>query len=88
MSGKSILFSILAVLLFGAVLFGIIFIFKTSIVAGIFSLLLLALPVMLQRKAIDAADGTVDKYFAKFGVPLLAAVIGLVAIMSIMYWIS
>lgn len=88
MSGKSIFLSILAVLLFGAVLFGIIFIFKTSIVAGIFSLLLIALPVMLQRKAIDAADGTVDKYFAKFGVPLLAAAIGLIAILTITFWIS
>lgn len=87
MSGKSILFSILAVILFAGVLAGIIFLFKTSIIVGIFSLLLLALPVMLQRKALDAADGTVDKYFAKFGVPLLAVAIGLVAILTVALWI-
>ena len=88
MSGKSILYSFLSVLLFVAAIFGIVFLFKFAIVAGIPGILLLFFPVILQRKALDEASGIIDKFIAKFVVPALFLVLAFVAIMSVAFWIE
>ena len=74
MSKKSIMFSVLAMVLFVAVLFGIVNIFKIGVLFGILSIFLLILPVTLQRKALDEANGGFDKIFAKYIVPTFAVV--------------
>ena len=88
MSKKSILFSILSILLFVASIFAIVFVFKTQFLLGIVSILLLFIPAFLQRKAIEEASGTVDKFIAKYVVLILAVVIGLIAIMALAFWIK
>ena len=88
MNWKSIRFSIYAVLLFAACIAGEIFLFKLSIIVGIFGIALFALPVILRNKAIDQASGKVDTLFAKYGTLALAVVIGLVAILTVALWIK
>lgn len=88
MSKKSILLSILSLLLFAAVLVGIIFLFKTHFMFVIIGVLLFFFPVMMQKKAIDAASGTIDKIIAKYIVPILAVVLAFFAIMSMAFWIK
>lgn len=87
MSWKSVRFSIYAVVAFILTMFAIIFAFKAGILFGILSIFLLAIPAMLQRKAVDEAGGTIDKVLAKFMVPALAVVITLGFIMSVAFWI-
>ena len=88
MSGKSIRFSIYAILLFVAVVFGIIFLFKFNFLMGIVGIVLLIFPAKLQRIALDESSGTMDKVIAKFVVPTLAVVVTLFAIMSLVLWIK
>ena len=88
MNWKSIRLSIYAVLLCGVCIVGEIFLFKLSIILGIFGLLLFALPVMLQRKAIDEASGKIDTIIAKYGVIALAVAIGLITILTVALWIK
>lgn len=88
MSKKSILLSILSLLLFAAVLVGIIFLFKTHFMFVIIGILLFFFPVMMQKKAIDAANGRIDAIIAKFVVPALAVAMTFFAIMSVAFWIK
>ena len=88
MSGKSILLSILSIVLFVAAIFGIVFLFKFSIIAGIPGIVLLVIPVIVQRKAVSEANGLLDKLFAKFIVPVLFLVLAFLAIMSVAFWIQ
>ena len=88
MSGKSIILSILSVLLFIVMVFAIVFLFKFTIIAGIAGFVLLIFPVMLQRKALSEASGIIDKMIAKFIVPILFLVLSFLAIMSVAFWIK
>lgn len=88
MSWKSIALSILSLILFAAVMFGIVNIFKYNILFGFLGILLLMIPAGLQRKALDEASGTFDRVFAKFIVPALAVAIGLFFIMAIALWMN
>ena len=88
MSLKSIIYSIISVLFFGAVIVGIVFLFKFSIIAGIAGIVLLIFPAMLQRKALHEAEGIIDKFIAKFVVPVLFVVLGFLSIMAIGFWIT
>ena len=88
MSGKSIRFSIYSIVLFVAVIFGIVFLFKFNILAGIAGIFLLFIPAKLQRIALEEASGTFDKILAKYIMPVLAVAITIVAIMSIALWIK
>ena len=88
MSWKSIGLSILSLILFAAVMFGIVNIFKYNILFGFLGILLLMIPAGLQRKALDEASGTFDRVFAKFIVPALAVAIGLFFIMAIALWMN
>ena len=88
MSGKSIILSILSVLLFIVMVFAIVFLFKFTIIAGIAGFVLLIFPVMLQRKALSEASGIIDKMIAKFIVPILFLVLSFLAIMGVAFWIK
>ena len=88
MSGKSIILSILSVLLFIVMVFAIVFLFKFAIIAGIAGFVLLIFPVMLQRKALSEASGIIDKMIAKFIVPILFLILSFLAIMGVAFWIK
>ena len=88
MSWKSIRFSLYAIILFCACVVGIVFLFKFSVLLGIAGVVLLILPAMLQRKAMDEASGKIDKLIAKFIVPGLAVVAVFLAVMAVAYWIQ
>ena len=87
MSGTSIFLSVLSVLTFVGVLFGLIFIFKMHALMVLPGLLLFGIPVAIRAKALDASSGRVDKAIAKFVVPALAVVAGFLMIMFINFWL-
>ena len=86
--GKSMRFSIYALLSWIAVIFAIIFAFKFSIILGIFSLALVIVPIKFQTVAIYEAGGRFDRIIAKYIVPLIAAVVFLIVILAVMIWIK
>lgn len=88
MSGKSILCSIFSVLLFVAVVFAIVFLFKSFGIAGIVGFVLLIFPEMLRRKAVSKSNGFLDRVLAKFVVPALFLAGAFLAIMAIGFWIQ
>ena len=88
MSIKSILLSILSIVLFVAVVFGIVLLIKTQFLFAIFGLFLFIIPVIVRAKAIDAASGKIDHAIAKFGVPAISVAIGFIAIMAVAFWIQ
>lgn len=88
MSGKSILLSILSVLLFVGVVFVIAFAFSFNVLMGIAAIVLLIFPVILQRKALSNARGIIDKLIAKFIVPALFVLGALGAIFGLAFWLN
>lgn len=88
MSGKSILFSVLSVIVFIGVIFAIAFLFNFAIIAGIGGIVLIIIPVMLQRKALDEANGIIDKLIAKIIVPVIFVVLALLAIFGLAFWLN
>jgi len=88
MSGKSIRFSIYAVVLFALLIIAIINLFKFNILLGIAGVILLIFPAKLQRIALDEASGTADKIIAKYIAPALAVILTFFAIMAIAVWIK
>ena len=88
MSGKSIFLSILAVILFGGVVFALIMLFKTQALFVLPGLLLFIIPVAVRNKAMDASRGKADEFIAKILVPILAVLIAFLAIMAIAFWIN
>lgn len=88
MSWKSIWLSILAMILFAGMLFGVVYLFMFYWVLGIIGLVLLAIfPRKLFVKAKDEARGVFDTLFAKFIAPTLAAVLGLFFILTLFLWV-
>lgn len=83
MSGKSILFSILALVLYAALIVGIVFMFKVQFIVGIIGIILLFIPFKIQRKAIDEADGKFDQIFAKY---IIAALLLIAIVFIILYF--
>lgn len=76
MSFKSILFSILTLVVSVALIFVVALMFAQNIILGIVGVILWAMAVaMVQRKAVDEAVGFFDKVFAKYIVPILHAII-------------
>lgn len=88
MSGKSVFLSILSIVLFAGVIFALIMLFKTQPLLALPGLLLFIIPVAIRNKALDAANGKIDGAIAKYGVPILAVVLTLVAIMAMAFWIQ
>ena len=87
MNGKSILMSIFSVLLFVGVVLATVFLAKTNILLLIIGIVLLIIPEVMRRKALDQASGIIDNIVAKYIVPVLFVVLGFLAIMSIALWI-
>ena len=88
MSGKSIFLSVLSAILFGGMVFLIVYMFKFYLVAGIAGILLLAIPEIVRRKALDAADGVIDKLLAKYIVPVLFVLMTLASILGVGFWLN
>ncbi len=74
MSKKSIFLSVMSLVLFVGVVIGVVFLFKTQFILGFIGLLLLAIPVKLNRNAVTEANGKIDEMIAKYLVPVLALV--------------
>ncbi|MBO4569692.1 MAG: hypothetical protein J5689_00545 [Clostridia bacterium] len=79
MSVKSILLSLLSLVLFLGFIIGIVFLFKTQFILGFIGIFLEIIPIKIHQKAVDEANGGIDKIFAKYVVPVLA-LIGIVFI--------
>lgn len=88
MNKKSILFSILSIVLFILIVFATVALFKMNLLLGILGIVMLIFPAILQRKALDEAEGLLDKLLAKYIVPVLIVVLGFLAIMSVGFWIQ
>ena len=88
MSWKSLRFSLYAVVLFAAVMVGIVFLFKTHFLMVLIGVVALIFPAKLQRVALDEASGTIDKVIAKYVVPALAILLTFFTIMSLAVWIK
>ena len=86
MSFKSILLSILSLILFIAVVVGVVFLFKTQFILGFLGALLILIPIKLNRKAIDEANGNIDKAFAKYVVPVLVFVALIFVVLYFTLW--
>lgn len=72
MSWKSLLLSILSVLLFWGLLAVTVFLFAIYWILGILGIVMvLVIPAILVRKAIISANGILDKLIAKYVVPVL-----------------
>ncbi|MBR4745285.1 MAG: hypothetical protein IK070_01065 [Clostridia bacterium] len=88
MNWKSLRFSLYAVLLFAAIMVGIVFLFKTHFLMVLIGVVALIFPAKLQRVALDEASGTIDKVIAKYIVPALAILLTFFTIMSLAVWIK
>ena len=87
MSWKSVVLSVLSILLFVGVVFTIVFFFKLFWIAGIAGIVLMIFPEILRRKASSEASGVVDKVIAKFVVRVLFVILALLSILAIGFWI-
>ena len=87
MSGKSILYSVLAILSGGGLLFLDVILFGIQTILGIIGVILtLIIPGALLTKAKNEASGVLDRILAKFIAPILIIVVGFFALMSIFFW--
>ena len=84
---KSILLSILSALLFVGVVIAIVFLFKAQFILGFVGLLLVAIPIKLNRKAVDEANGTIDRIIAKYVVPVFALIGVIFIVLLFTLWI-
>ena len=85
MSGKSIMLSVLSVLLFVGLLVATIFLFRIEWIVGVAGIVVMVfVPPIVVRKAYTAASGILDRLIAKFIVPVLFLV-GLAATLLIFF---
>jgi len=83
MSKKSILLSVLALVLYLVFIVGMVFLFKVHFMLGIVGIALLFIPFKIQRKAIDEASGKLDEIFAKY---VIAIILGLALVFVVLYF--
>ena len=83
MSKKSILLSILALILFVGFIVLMVFLFKVHFILGLAGIALLLIPLKIQRKAIDEASGKLDEIFAKY---IISIVLGIAILFIILYF--
>lgn len=85
MSWKSILWSILSLVITIGLLFGATFLFMVNIVLGIIGIvLIIVIPQITMRKARDEATGIIDKVIAKYILPTATVILGGIAVMIIL----
>ena len=88
MSGKSIFLSILAMIVYVGAAVGVVYVFRYNLLMGFLGILLLVIPVMIQKKAVDEANGGFDKILAKYLVPAFAVVATLVIILMLYFFLK
>jgi len=88
MSWKSIFLSILSMILYVGAAVGVVYVFKYNLLMGFLGILLLAIPVFVQKKAVDEASGRFDKILAKYLVPAFAVVATLVIILMLYFFLK
>lgn len=75
---KSILLSILAIVIYVGLLFGAIMLFSIDIVLGIIGLVVwIVVSGIFWRKATDAADGLISGLLVKYIFPIIGALLAL-----------
>ena len=89
MSKKSILYSILAILSGGGMIFADILLFGIETILGIIGIVLtLILPGIFMRKAISHAEGIFDRLLAKLITPVLIIIFGGLALLAVFFWMK
>ena len=88
MSTKSIILSIIALILTIGIIFGTVFMFKLHFIIGLIGVALLFIPLKIQQKAISEANGTFDKIFTKFIVPILLFVAIIFIVLMFTLWLK
>jgi len=83
MSKKSILLSVLALVLYAGFIFAMVLLFKVHFMLGILGIALLYIPFRIQRKAIDEASGKLDEIFAKY---VIAIFLGIAILFMVLYF--
>ena len=86
MSAKSIILSIVSLVLYVGILVGMVFMFKVHFMLGIVGIALLFIPFKIQRKAINEASGKFDEIFAKYIIPVILVVALLFVILALTVW--
>lgn len=87
MSLKSILYSIIAIVLAGGLLFLDIVLFGIASILGIVGIvLILVLPGFFLHKARSNASGLLDRLLARLIAPILIVVVGFFTLMYILVW--
>lgn len=82
MSWKSIILSILSLIITIGLLFATMFLFNVQIILGIIGIvLLIVLPLIIRYKALDAASGVVDRVFAKYIIPVATVIMGTMTVL-------
>lgn len=88
MSTKSIILSIIALLLSVGIIVAIVFMFKLHFILGIVGIALLFIPLKIQQKALNEASGTFDKVFAKYIVPVLLLIAIVFIVLMFTLWLK
>ena len=86
MNGKTFIYSILAAILYIGILVGTVFLFKVHFMLGVVGVILLLIPLKLQRKAIDEANGKLDNIFAKYIVSILVFIALVFVVLYFTMW--
>lgn len=86
MSVKSILLSLLALVLSVGAIFAVVFLFKSQFILGFVGLLLFIIPLKIQQKAISETNGAIDKVFVKYIVPALLLIAILFIVLYFTLW--
>ena len=86
MSGKSIMFSLLALAFYVLVLVGVVYLFKTQFIIGFIGLIAFIIPFKIQRMALEKADGRFDKLFAKYIVPVILFILIIFVVLYFTLW--
>ncbi len=86
MSIKSILLSILSLILYAGMIVGIVFLFRVQFIVGLIGIIALIIPFLVQRKAIGLANGKFDKFFSKYIIPTILAVALVFVVLYFTLW--
>ena len=86
MSGKSITLSIVALVLYVGLIFAVVFMFKAHFMLGLVGIALMFIPFKIQQKAVHEANGTLDKFFAKYVIAALLLIAILFIVLFFTIW--
>lgn len=85
MSWKSLGLSILSLIITIGLLFACVFLFSMQAILGIIGIVLLVvIPIIIRHKALNEAKGIVDRVFAKFIIPIVTVLVGVISVFVIL----